>query len=84
MRGVLAAGGNHEVDWPIGKILTTADKAVGVTVLNDLYDRMGGKPMAPDLPGLWHDLGIEVTDAGLRFRDDAPLAAERVAITATS
>jgi hypothetical protein len=84
MRGVLAAGGNHEVDWPIGKILTTADKAVGVTVLNDLYDRMGGKPMAPDLPGLWRDLGIEVTDAGLRFRDDAPLAAERIAITATS
>ena len=29
MRGVLAAGGNHEVDWPIGRILATADKAVG-------------------------------------------------------
>jgi hypothetical protein len=26
-------------------------------------------------------LGLEVTDAGLVFHDDAPLAAERIAIT---
>jgi hypothetical protein len=84
MRGVLAAGGNHEVHWPIRKILTTADAAVGVTVMNDLYERMGAAPVAVDLPGLWHDLGVDVTDAGLNFRDDAPLAAERIAITATS
>ncbi len=34
MRGVLAAGGNHEQDWPIERILSTADKAVGVDVLD--------------------------------------------------
>lgn len=84
MRGVLAAGGNHEMRWPIDKILKTADAAVGVTVMTDLYDRMRAAPVAVDLPGLWHDLGVDVTDGGLNFRDDAPLAAERIAITATS
>jgi hypothetical protein len=84
MRGVLAAGGNHEVRWPIRKILTTADAAVGVTVMNDLYNRMGAQPVAVDLPSLWRDLGVDVTDSDLHFRDDAPLAAERIAITATS
>ena len=33
MRGVLAAGGNHEKDWSIDRVLATADKAVGVDVL---------------------------------------------------
>jgi hypothetical protein len=84
MHGVLAAGGNHEVSWPIRKILTTADQAVGLTVMTDLYDRMRAAPVSLDLSHLWGELGIEATDTGLRFRDDAPLAAERIAITATS
>ena len=51
MRGVIAAGGNHEQDWSIDRILATADKAVGVDVLRRLHDEMGSKPVTPDLAG---------------------------------
>jgi hypothetical protein len=81
MRGVIAAGGNHEVDWPIDRILATADKAVGVDVLTRLHEQMGSKPVAPDLNGLWRDLGLRVQGESLDFDDTAPLAAIRKAIT---
>jgi len=81
MRGVLAAGGNREADWPIAKILQTADHTVHLDVLNDLYNRMRATPVTPDLPKLWRDLGVDTLDTGIRFRDDAPLAATRDAIT---
>jgi hypothetical protein len=81
MRGVLAAGGNHEVDWSIDHILATADKAVGVDVLTRLHNEMGGKPVAPDLDGLWRDLGVRAQGGSVEFDDTAPLAAIRTAIT---
>jgi hypothetical protein len=81
MRGVIAAGGNHETDWSIERILATADKAVGLDVLTRLHDQMGSKPVTPDLDGLWRDLGVKLRDGGLSFDDSAPLAAIRIAIT---
>ena len=81
MRGVLAAGGNHEQDWSIQRILSTADKAVGLDVLTRLHDQWGSKPVTPDLDGLWRDLGLKVHDGGLDFDDTAPLASIRKAIT---
>jgi hypothetical protein len=81
MRGVLAAGGNHEVDWPIDRILATADKAAGVNVLTKLHQEWGAKPMTPDLDALWRDLGLRLRDGGVAFDDAAPLAAIRAAIT---
>jgi hypothetical protein len=81
MRGVLAAGGNHEQDWSIQRILVTADKAVGLDVLTRLHDQWGSKPVTPDLDGLWRDLGLKVHDGGLDFDDSAPLASIRKAIT---
>jgi hypothetical protein len=83
MRGVLAAGGSHEVDWSIGRILTTADKAVGVEVLTRLHDQWGSKPVTPDLDALWRDLGLRFRGENLGFDDTAPLAAIRASITAT-
>ena len=45
-----------------------------------LYEKMARSPGGVDLSLLWSRLGIE--DAGsLRFRDDAPLASIRRAIT---
>ncbi len=82
MRGVLAAGGSHEVDWPIERILATADKAVGVGVLTKLHTEMGDKPVTPDLDALWRDLGVRQHDGVIEFDDKAPLAAVRAAITA--
>jgi hypothetical protein len=81
MRGVLAAGGNHEVDWSIERVLATADKAVGIDVLTKLHDAWGAKPAEPDLDALWRDLGLRVRDGGVEFDDTAPLAAIRIAIT---
>jgi hypothetical protein len=81
MRGVIAAGGNVEVDWPIERILETADKAVGVDVLTRLHEQMGPKPVAPDLDALWRDLGLRSQGGSVTFDDSAPLAAIRKAIT---
>jgi hypothetical protein len=81
VRGVLAAGGNHEVDWSIERILSTADKAVGVDVLTKLHDAWGAKPVTPDLDALWRDLGLRLREGGIEFDDTAPLAAIRGAIT---
>jgi hypothetical protein len=82
MRGVIAAGGNHEQDWPIGRILATADQAVGVDVLTHLHGEMGPKPVTPDLAGLWRDLGLKAQGESVEFDDTAPLAAIRKSITA--
>ena len=68
MRGVLAAGGSHEVNWSIGRILTTADKAVGVDVLTHLHDQWGSKPVTPDLDALWRDLGLRFQGRKPRVR----------------
>ena len=82
MRGVQAAGGNHEFDWPIARILATADKAVGLDVMRGLYARLGDKPESVDLVSLWTQLGVEGAGAGLHFDDAAPFATARLAITA--
>jgi hypothetical protein len=81
MRGVIAAGGNHERDWSLDRVLSTADKAVGVDVLTKLHNEMGPKPVTPDLASLWRDLGLKPQGETLAFDDTAPLAAIRKAIT---
>ena len=43
LRGILAAGGDHEQDWrdwPVERIFSVGDKATGTTVLSDLYAKM--------------------------------------------
>jgi hypothetical protein len=81
MQGVIAAGGSHEVNWPIERILSTADKAVGVDVLANLHERMGPYPVAPDLDSLWLGLGLSMRGGNLNFDNTAPLAAIRESIT---
>jgi predicted metalloprotease with PDZ domain len=81
VRGVIAAGGNHEQDWSIERVLSTADKAIGVDVLTHLHNEMGPKPVTPDLAALWRDLGLKMQGESLAFDDTAPLAAIRKSIT---
>lgn len=81
MRGVLAAGGSHEVDWSIERILSTADKSVGVDVLTRLHNDWGRRPVTPDLDQLWRDLGLRNKDGSVEFDSAAPLAGIREAIT---
>ncbi len=82
MRGVVAAGGTHDNSWPIERFIGVGDKAVGMSVLADLYAKMGTQAYAPDLAAQWRDLGVIDTPDGAHFDDSAPLAPIRKAITA--
>lgn len=81
MRGVIVAGGNHEVEWPIERVLQTADAAVGGRVLQNLYAQMGTGLYAPDLEELWNSLGVNRSSASVVFDDAKPLAKIRRGIT---
>jgi hypothetical protein len=80
MRAVLRASGGLSADWPIERVLRTADAAVGTSTLEDLYAQMKDTPVAPDLPALWRQLGVEADGDGVRLDEHAPLAAVRHAI----
>jgi len=81
LRGIVAAGGSMEQDWSIERALETGDKATGTTVLMDLYEKMKAAPAPVDLAQMWRELGVVTTGASVTFRDDAPYAAIRRAIT---
>lgn len=76
LQGVLAAGGHYGVSWSVDRILSTADAAVGLTTLTDLYRRMKDSSEPVDLDGLWRSLGVTRST----LNDDAPLAGVRRAI----
>jgi hypothetical protein len=80
LRGILKSGGSIEVEWPLNRALRAADQATGVPVLQEMYDKMSGTPVAPDLDELWKDLGITYDRGKVTFDDSAPLAAVRKAI----
>ena len=83
MRGVLVAGGNREVDWPIEHVLAVADETTGTHVLTTLHAQMGNSPFAPDLEALWRDLGVIRKPGGaVMLGNAAPLARMRKDITA--
>jgi hypothetical protein len=81
MRAIVEAGGVIVHEWPIEKILEVGERATGVTVLADLYNRMKATPVQFDLDDLWRKLGVEVNNGVVTFDDKAPLAKTRKAIT---
>jgi hypothetical protein len=80
-RGIVAAGGTMDHDWSIEKAFSTGDKATGTKVLTNLYAKMKGAPAPVDLGEVWKELGIGYNNGEVTFRDEAPLAAIRKAIT---
>jgi len=80
MTAVLRASGGLSADWDINKVFATADAAVGVPVLRELYAQVKDEPFAPDLRALWHSLGVDADGSAIRINDQAPLAAIRRAI----
>lgn len=80
LRAVARASGGLSADWPVERVFTTGDQAVGVRVLEELYAQMKDAPRAPDLDALWHELGVSPAERSLQLRDDAPLADVRKAI----
>jgi hypothetical protein len=81
MRGILKSGGSIEVEWPLERALQVGDQAAGLSVLEDLYNKMRATPMAPDLNQLWKELGVSRQGDRTVFDKTAPLAAVRRAIT---
>jgi hypothetical protein len=82
LRAVNEGGGNVEVHWGIEKMFEIGDRATGVPVLRELYDRMKATPVDVDLSHLWKRLGVRLDGQEIAFDDDAPLASVRRAITA--
>jgi hypothetical protein len=76
LQGVLAAGGDFRVVWPVTRLLAAADAALAQTTLTALYEEMKDRAVSVDLAALWQQLGVG--SGGLR--DDAPLATIRRAI----
>jgi hypothetical protein len=81
LRAIVAAGGNVEVHWPLERTLELGDRATGVPVLRELYDRMKATPVQVDLPLLWSRLGVKAEGPTILFDDGAPLAHIRRTIT---
>jgi hypothetical protein len=81
LRGILAASGGIQSEWPLDRALKAGDEAVGVPVLENLYARISVTPMSPDLAALWSRLGIEQKGDDVTLNDSAPEAAIRRAIS---
>jgi len=82
LRGIVAAGGTIEYEWPVAEAFRIGDKATGSTVLSELYSQMKDTPVRIDLDSLWRRLGVAEADRAVSFNDRAPLAQIRKAITA--
>jgi predicted metalloprotease with PDZ domain len=83
LRAILKQGGTIEANWNLSHALEIGDRATGVPVLRDLYDKMSATPQPTDLNKLWKDLGIDNSGGRIVFDDTAPLASIRKAITQT-
>lgn len=82
LRAIVNAGGTIDKEWPLPRLLSIGDQATGVHVLTEMYAQWGETPVPVDLTQLWMQLGIGRNGGGLTLDSSAPLAAERVAITA--
>ena len=77
LRGILAAGGNINVDWPIERVLRAGDAATQTDVLAQLYAQMKDQPVRFDLAQIWRELGVSEQGGEIRYDDSAPLASVR-------
>lgn len=78
MQALLAAGADYRVVWDAARIVRTADQALGLRVLEPLYEQHRAQVVKVDLPALWRALGV----ASDTLDNAAPWAALRQAITA--
>jgi hypothetical protein len=81
LRGIVRAGGNVTVSWPLAKALEAGDRATGAHVLEELYAKMRAGPVSVDLPSMFRQLGVSASGEREVYDDKAPLAAIRKGIT---
>lgn len=81
LRGIVRAGGNVTISWPLGRALEAGDRATGVPVLEELYGKMRAGPVSIELPPLFRQLGVSASGERVVYDDGAPLSAIRKGIT---
>jgi hypothetical protein len=84
LKGILEQGGDGKTHLELQQMFSLGDAATGTTVLRDLHARLGMKGEPAGLDALWKKLGVEKSGSEVTFKDDAPLAAIRKAITRQS
>jgi hypothetical protein len=80
LAGIAAAGGDIRASWDLVRTLDAGDRALGLTVLSDLYRELGVEAGRPDLGELWRRLGVRRVGGRLVYDDSAALAPVRRAI----
>jgi len=83
LRAIANEGGTAASDWNAAKSLRVGDEAVGVTVLQELYDQMSETPKSVDTKKLLSSLGVERVGRKTVLNEQAPLAAIRRSIEGT-
>ena len=77
---ILDAGGDIRANWGLLRALDAGDRALGLTVLSDLYRELGVAPGTPDLAELWRRLGVRRVGGRVLYDNSAALAHVRRAI----
>jgi hypothetical protein len=80
LRGIVAAGGTIDQEWPLEKAFEIGDSATGTHVLTTMYAQWKDAPVTIDLDKLWSELGIRRAGDGIEFVSTAPLANIRESI----
>lgn len=80
LRGILNDGFSMEASASITQVLESGDRAIGVSVLLPLYEKMKADPYPVDLPVLWQSLGVSLKNDKVYYDDSAPLSKIRQGI----
>jgi hypothetical protein len=80
LRGVLADGYSMQASAEPIQIFESGDRAIGLSVLVPMYEKMKSDPYPVDLDQLWQALGVSVDNETIVYDDDAPLAHVRKAL----
>ena len=81
VRAILSHGGNGSQEWPVSTVIEVGDKAAGVPVLREMYERFAMKPGTIDVNELWKSLGVGHVGQKVTYNRAAPLAGVRASIT---
>lgn len=82
MRAINQMSGGNAADWAPETLMAAGDRATVTDALATLYPAFARQPIQTDLPALFERLGVIGDGRGIRFDEQAPLAAIRRRITA--
>jgi hypothetical protein len=77
LRAIAGQSGGVAERWTLDRFVDAGDRATGVTVLRELYAKLGRAPGSIDLAALWKRLGVSLRGGRVAFDDSAPSARVR-------